>query len=267
MRGKSKVALALITVLILTTGMVFAEGGIGAYFSDIKLYLNGEKIDKEVVVIDGLSYLPVRVIGEALNLNVAWDGKTQTIELKSKEDQMNSSSVDKEMLDIMTENNKQLQADIEVLKELLKRNNIKIPTIDKSDVLIGMGENEFKPMDNGNFDYITPESPCFDSLKNKYTSGITLYSNSAGYYAGATFATQGQFNSFKAIIVKNPGGARWNESGYFKVIADGVEVYESEFLTDEVFAKEIEVDIAGAKIVKLQFNGPSVILGSARFTK
>lgn len=57
------------------------------YYNDIKVRLNGKVLDLkdangkkvEPFIIDGTTYLPVRAVGEALGLNVTWDGSTSTV--------------------------------------------------------------------------------------------------------------------------------------------------------------------------------------------
>ncbi len=78
---------------IITSVFIFLFGGIAyaanstkpvqAYLSDIKLYLNGNRVDKEVIIVDGTSYLPVRAVSEALGLEVQWDGNNRTIYLSN----------------------------------------------------------------------------------------------------------------------------------------------------------------------------------------
>ncbi len=60
-------------------------------YRDIKVALNGEILDLrdakgnviEPFMFDGTNYIPARPLAEALGLEVAWDGKTSTIELSS----------------------------------------------------------------------------------------------------------------------------------------------------------------------------------------
>lgn len=57
------------------------------YYNDIKIRLNGKTLTPkdaagnpvEPFIIDGTTYLPVRAVGEALGLNVSWDGATNTV--------------------------------------------------------------------------------------------------------------------------------------------------------------------------------------------
>lgn len=61
-------------------------------YRDIKVVLNGVQLKLknangdtvEPFIMDGTTYLPLRIIGEALNLNVGWDAATSTVSLKEK---------------------------------------------------------------------------------------------------------------------------------------------------------------------------------------
>lgn len=80
----------LTSVLILSlTGTALASTLVNKelYFNNIKIRLNGTELQPkdangkavEPFIIDGTTYLPVRAVGEALGLNVSWDGATQTV--------------------------------------------------------------------------------------------------------------------------------------------------------------------------------------------
>ncbi len=68
-----------------TSGIAYARSGsewIEAIYSDIKLYVNGAKIDtseNEPFIYNGSTYLPVRAVAEALGESVEWDGNTKSI--------------------------------------------------------------------------------------------------------------------------------------------------------------------------------------------
>ncbi len=73
----------------------FAKQGsemVERFFADIKVVLDGTELaledasgnEVEPFIIDGTTYLPIRAISNALELNVAWDAQTQTVVLKSK---------------------------------------------------------------------------------------------------------------------------------------------------------------------------------------
>ncbi len=80
------------TMAVLMGGLTFAANRsetIQRTFRDIKIKLNGsEVIPKdangnivEPFLINGTTYLPVRAVGEAMGLNVDWDGETSTVKL------------------------------------------------------------------------------------------------------------------------------------------------------------------------------------------
>jgi hypothetical protein len=68
--------------ITMISSVAFAGSNITAAITNFKLYLNGTKVDKEIVVVNNSSYLPVRAISEALGLKVNWDEKTTTISLE-----------------------------------------------------------------------------------------------------------------------------------------------------------------------------------------
>lgn len=61
-------------------------------YSDIKLVVNGKTVTPrdgngdvvEPFTIDGTTYLPVRAVGNALDMDVAWDGSTNTVTLTDR---------------------------------------------------------------------------------------------------------------------------------------------------------------------------------------
>ena len=57
--------------------------------NNISLVLDGQRIQGEPFIYNGVTYVPVRVIGEALGKEVGWDEKTQTVYLgkRTKEKQ------------------------------------------------------------------------------------------------------------------------------------------------------------------------------------
>lgn len=63
-------------------------------YNDIKIVVDGERIVPkdangnavEPFIIEGTTYLPVRAVASALNMDVAWDGTTKTVTLTSKKD-------------------------------------------------------------------------------------------------------------------------------------------------------------------------------------
>ncbi|MFZ5969576.1 MAG: stalk domain-containing protein [Bacillota bacterium] len=52
-----------------------------AVITTSKIYLNGQEIQITAYNIDGSNYFKLRDVAKALNFNVAWDGKTNTISI------------------------------------------------------------------------------------------------------------------------------------------------------------------------------------------
>ena len=45
----------------------------------VKLYVNGYRINKNIILQEGTTYVPIRALSEALGANVEWDQETQTV--------------------------------------------------------------------------------------------------------------------------------------------------------------------------------------------
>lgn len=82
---KKILSLILAFALVLTSAAVFADG------EDIKVYLNGKRLEMKdadgntvtPVVINGTTYLPIRAISEALEVDVMWDDDARAVYLTS----------------------------------------------------------------------------------------------------------------------------------------------------------------------------------------
>ncbi|MDB5055463.1 MAG: hypothetical protein JWM44_3513 [Bacilli bacterium] len=72
----------LIAFVILAFGaMCIAIGAFAA--SDIKLFINGNVVNADVQIVNGSSYVPLRVVSESLGGVVKWDGDARTISITS----------------------------------------------------------------------------------------------------------------------------------------------------------------------------------------
>lgn len=75
----------LVPTVFATVGTITKE----VSYNDIKINLNGNIIEPkdangnevEPFIIEGTTYLPVRAVGDALGLNVEWDGANKTVML------------------------------------------------------------------------------------------------------------------------------------------------------------------------------------------
>lgn len=88
---KKHLPLIIILALILATTTFAASNTKTAqlYYNNIKVSLNGASIplngNNEPFIIDGTTYLPVRAISEALNLQVDWDASSNTVRLTTSD--------------------------------------------------------------------------------------------------------------------------------------------------------------------------------------
>lgn len=81
---KNKWITAVVCLILLTTSISVSAVNLPASVSDIQIYLNGGKVDRQVYIIENVSYLPVRAISELLGLNVQWSDSARTISLTSQ---------------------------------------------------------------------------------------------------------------------------------------------------------------------------------------
>lgn len=68
---KKVLGMALILCMVFASGVLASQG--------ITLIVNGQKANVDVKVINGVTYLPLRAVGDLLNVPVVWDGKTNTV--------------------------------------------------------------------------------------------------------------------------------------------------------------------------------------------
>lgn len=116
---KKGLSLLLITIIFISlSGNVIATN-IEAVFTDIKLFLNGNRVDKEILAVDGSSYLPVRAISETLGLEVKWNDEEKAIYLSGNESVRNGDddiAKEFEILDKLEKENKELKEEIAKLQ-------------------------------------------------------------------------------------------------------------------------------------------------------
>lgn len=92
---RSKGFLAGLTVASLLWATVFAapiEKKITAVYNDIKVFVDGEQVQTtdgggkviQPFIADGTAYLPIRAVGQILDKETSWDGKTNSIYIGRK---------------------------------------------------------------------------------------------------------------------------------------------------------------------------------------
>lgn len=76
----------IITTIIMNSFTVFAETAdkIDVVFGRIVLMVNGEKINKETLLYNGTTYVPLRASAEILGKEVAWDSTSNTAYIDEK---------------------------------------------------------------------------------------------------------------------------------------------------------------------------------------
>lgn len=81
-----KIMIMAVIVVFLLSGVVFATSGsktIKVFYQNIKIMINGTYLNsgEEPFLINGTTYVPLRLIGEALGAKIKWDGTTNTISI------------------------------------------------------------------------------------------------------------------------------------------------------------------------------------------
>ena len=87
--------IGLVIGVMISSVVTFAKSGtdlIEAWYSDIKIFINGQKINPtdvngntvEPFIYNGTTYLPVRAVGNSLGMDVDWDNDTKTVFLGEK---------------------------------------------------------------------------------------------------------------------------------------------------------------------------------------
>jgi hypothetical protein len=67
------------------TGIIASSISLGVYAAtDIKLWINGNLIDTDMQIVNGSSYVPLRVVSDSLGADVQWDENERTISITSK---------------------------------------------------------------------------------------------------------------------------------------------------------------------------------------
>ena len=130
-RGRVIVASGLAIILVLTLSMgAFAASGtkkLSAIFRNIKLNVNGKVLQasEEPFIIDGRTYVPLRVVGEALGAWVDWNANTSVITISG-------TSATKALEEQLQQKDIQI-AQLQLQIEELKKNQSTTPDKDKSD--------------------------------------------------------------------------------------------------------------------------------------
>lgn len=82
-----------LTKLLLLTGLVCAFSTAPAFATNWTIEVNGNKLDTEVKEINNRTLVPLRAVGEALNLDVNYDSSTGIVTLETTNDNFSSASI------------------------------------------------------------------------------------------------------------------------------------------------------------------------------
>ena len=66
MKRHFKTIFALLLFIICLSIVVYAQSG-------VKVYVNGMRINKDVILKDGTTYVPIRAVSESMGAQVEWD--------------------------------------------------------------------------------------------------------------------------------------------------------------------------------------------------
>lgn len=126
----------LVGVVLATTGSVYAEdmkslvGLTKKIQAEVSVKVDGKKADKAGIIIDGTTYLPIRSIGSALNMDVSYS-KTE-VELTSKGESKVESTPEtapepKQMSQDDVDAIKSSEEQIEIAKKRITERKLKLP--------------------------------------------------------------------------------------------------------------------------------------------
>lgn len=91
---------SLLVFALIATAYAAYEKSATLYYNDISVTLDGQKIalkdangsTVDPFIVDGTTYLPIRAVANALDLNVDWNSQTKTVLLSHKAKAQSSSS-------------------------------------------------------------------------------------------------------------------------------------------------------------------------------
>lgn len=68
------------------------------FFNRVNLKVNGQKVDSDNILYNGTTYIPLRAVAEIIDLEVGWDGNTNTAHLTEK---VKTPMIDKNTMNIL----------------------------------------------------------------------------------------------------------------------------------------------------------------------
>lgn len=125
-------ATALLSGVLFTTSVDASSAlkKVDAHYKNIKIINNSQEVTidpkTEPFLLNGVTYIPLRMMGELYNKNVQWNGESNTITIKDITTPISQATVDSLTAQIKAKDLQiaQLQAEINKLKESQKAGNL-----------------------------------------------------------------------------------------------------------------------------------------------
>ncbi|MEC1741777.1 stalk domain-containing protein [Schinkia azotoformans] len=125
-------ATALLSGVLFTTSVDASSAlkKVDAHYKNIKIINNSQEVTidpkTEPFLLNGVTYIPLRMMGELYNKNVQWNGESNTITIKDITTPISQATVDSLTAQIKSKDLQiaQLQAEINKLKESQKAGNL-----------------------------------------------------------------------------------------------------------------------------------------------
>lgn len=140
---KALVTASLALLLVLGAGKA-GEASVGpkalnVYYNDLRLNVDGTPITTspahEPFIIEGITFVPVRILAEALNFDVAWQADTRTIVITSK-----MSSEVANLIQLVQKKDQEIQN----LKQQIEQLTQQLETTQQTSTNLGNLENNLK---------------------------------------------------------------------------------------------------------------------------
>ncbi|WP_334078107.1 stalk domain-containing protein [Paenibacillus sanfengchensis] len=160
MKMKKQTAAAIALAATLVTGTVLANSTFAAeatktlkaVYSNIKLVYNGQTISstsgQEPFVVDGSTYVPIRMAGEALGKSLYWDAPSKQIKISDL-----TPPIDQATIDSLNKQIKDLESQVTNLKKELSDANSTLATKNQTIATLETQLNAQKnSTSNGNLD-------------------------------------------------------------------------------------------------------------------
>ncbi len=73
-------------IITCTLAMMLLAASTAQAYTDVRVYVNGMRINKQAFLIDGTTYVPLRAVSEDLGATVLWDNSTKSASITFTED-------------------------------------------------------------------------------------------------------------------------------------------------------------------------------------